>query len=305
MTPARQASVWPNAISINAVETATTKLYPFRPSTDSWYDSNAVKQVEDFGYTYAEVAGTRIPLADKTALKKTVVEKYPSAAFRFGQSLKGDPQAEAALLPKAKFIKREVKLDNSHQAPTADESVGTGSQSSAPHVLTSQSEQTQHVLAAAPENSHATVNVTPSVSEEVTPAQPSRLLKDLVKDGRYLEWLVNIKAEKHALGGTYSVGVFLGPADELEPDLWTFSPHYVGSFAPFGQGSETNCAKCKDAQRESLNVTGQIPLTIALMERYLVHVLPDMEVSTVSDYLVRNLHWRVRKVCEVLPNAKL
>lgn len=299
MTPARQASAWPNIISIQAIETATTKLYPFRPSTEAWYDSNAVKQVEDFGYTYEEIAGSRIPITDKTALKKKVIEKYPSAALRFRQSLDGIPQAEEALFPKARFLKREAKIDRAPAAPAADESTT---------VLKSQLEQPQNVLKAAAvavQDAAATVKDTIAAPKETdatlkdaAPAHTTRRLKDLVKDDRYLEWLVNIKAEKHALGGSYSVGVFLGAADEFEPALWEFSPHYVGAFAPFGQGAETSCAKCQDAQRDNLNVTGQIPLTLALMERYLVNILPDLDPQTVTRYLVENLHWRVRKVCD-------
>jgi tyrosinase len=144
-------------------------------------------------------------------------------------------------------------------------------------------------------------NIVKSVEGAPAPAAvtatASRKLKDLIPaDDKYLEWLVNIKAEKHALGGDYSVLIFLGPPDDTQPSQWQFSPLFVGAFYPFGQSKETGCANCQDAQRDHTNITGQIPLTLALMERYLVGIIPDMQNSTVVEYLKVNLHWRVRKV---------
>jgi hypothetical protein len=51
--------------------------------------------------------------------------------------------------------------------------------------------------------------------------------------------------------------------------LWPFSPNHVGTFATLGQGDQTACAKCQQGQADRTQVTGQIPLTLALTERYL------------------------------------
>jgi tyrosinase len=228
-------------------QTVLTKLYPFRPTPTTWYDSNTMKQTKDFGYYYPETAGTTYPIDEtaKTALRAKITALYPSPARLFVMSKKGLDGAEKTLLPKAEI----VKSVESESAPVA-----------------------------------------------VT-AATSRKLKDLIPaNDKYLEWLVNIKAEKHALGGDYSVFVFLGPPDDAKPSQWQFSPLYVGAFYPFGQSNETSCANCRDAQRDHTNITGQIPLTLALMERYLVDIIPDMQHSTVVEYLKVNLHWRVRKV---------
>lgn len=57
---------------------------------------------------------------------------------------------------------------------------------------------------------------------------------DLAPDNRYLEWMTNIKAQKHTLDGAYSVHVFLGPVDEENVALWPAAPTHVGTFAPLG-----------------------------------------------------------------------
>jgi tyrosinase len=117
-------------------------------------------------------------------------------------------------------------------------------------------------------------------------------LRDLAPKNTYLEWLVNVKALKHAINGALTVHVFLGPIEEDDVLLWPASPNHVGTFATFGQGPDTRCGLCKEDQAERMQVTGQIPLTLALVERYLPGILPDIRVGTVVPYLTRELHWR-------------
>lgn len=45
-----------------------------------------------------------------------------------------------------------------------------------------------------------------------------------------------------------------------------------------------------------MEVTGQIPLTLALTERYLAQMIPDLRAETVVPYMTKNLHWRVEAV---------
>ena len=40
----------------------------------------------------------------------------------------------------------------------------------------------------------------------------------------------------------------------------------------------------------------QIPLTIALIERYLAGIIDDLSEQSVVPYLTENLHWRVTQV---------
>ena len=126
------------------------------------------------------------------------------------------------------------------------------------------------------------------------PGKP--VLRDLAPENKYLEWITNIKAEKHTLDGGYSIHIFLGNQDESNVALWPASPTHVGTFSPLGQLSTTGCGKCQEDQRDHIQVTSQIPLTIALVERYLAGLIPDLSEESVVPYLTEHLHWRIAKV---------
>ena len=164
---------------------------------------------------------------------------------------------------------------------------------------------TKEEIPATVENFESLVQALPP-SEDLlrTSLQPSKpVLKDLAQDDKYLEWLTNISAEKHTLNGDYAVHVFLGPAQEQNTALWPSAPTHVGTFAPLGQPSDTGCGKCQADQRDQLQVTGQIPLTIALIERYLAGIIDDLSEQSVIPYLTEHLHWRVvQGDGTVLPN---
>jgi tyrosinase len=139
------------------------------------------------------------------------------------------------------------------------------------------------------------------LEKSLAPGKP--FLKALAPENEYLEWLVNIKAERHAMGGNFSVHIFLDAVQENDVALWPLSPHYVGSFVPFGQASETICESCKDQQEAHLEITSQIPLTIALVERYLAGLVENLREEIVVPYLTKNLHWRVESVS--IPSSSL
>ena len=132
------------------------------------------------------------------------------------------------------------------------------------------------------------------LEESLGPSEP--FIRDLAPDNKYLEWLVNLKAERHALNGAFIVHVFLGPAQEEQAYLWPVSPNQVGTFAVLGQPQDISCVKCLQDQHDHMQVTGQIPLTLALVERYFAEILPDLTEDTVVLYLTQNLHWRVAAV---------
>ena len=127
-----------------------------------------------------------------------------------------------------------------------------------------------------------------------------RDLRDLVIDNKYLEWLVDIKAEKHTNNGDFDVHVFLADPQDDNPALYIFNHNHVAAFSTLGQDSETGCEKCKVDQAERLEVTGQIPLTLALVERYQAGLIDGLTPEVVEPYLAQHLHWRV-----VTGNAQL
>jgi tyrosinase len=137
-------------------------------------------------------------------------------------------------------------------------------------------------------------NALPPIQVPSVQIPDGRSLVSLTKNNTYLEWLVNIKAQKHTLGGEYLVHIFLGPVQEDESTiLYSVSPYHVGTFSPLGQPEETKCGKCQKDQGARTEITGQIPLTIALVERYFAGVVHSLEEDDVITYLQKNLHWEV------------
>lgn len=55
----------------------------------------------------------------------------------------------------------------------------------------------------------------------------------------------------------------------------------------------SQCAKCQSGRAGRQQVTGQIPLTIALAERYFAGLLDSLDAHDVTEYLKVNLHWEV------------
>lgn len=126
-------------------------------------------------------------------------------------------------------------------------------------------------------------------------------IKDLVTNGKYLEWITNLKAQKHGLGGVFYVHVFLGEFERDNPSSWRSAPNSVGKFTVLGDTPDTGCGKCKTDRDSQLQITGQVPLTLALVERFLAHELDNLTPEKVVPYLQKNLHWRVTLVSNNLP----
>ena len=254
------------------VENIDTPLWPFRPdeekwSKNEWYTSRSVGNTEDFGYTYPETEGFSYPAtpSQKTKLLETIGNTYDSMAKHILQSKNGVRTAGKDLLPQAHIVK-QIEAE---RIPATAASL---------EKLASNIPERKTLL-----------------EESLKPSKP--FLRDLAPNNKYLEWITNIKAEKHTLGGRYTVHVFLGPADDgTDTALWPISPTHVGTFAPLGQPSTTGCGKCQADQRDRTQITGQIPLTIALAERYLAGIISDLGEESVKPYLTENLHWRVVKV---------
>lgn len=257
---------------INEVERPESFLYPFRPTETSWYDSKnamgptSVKRTEPFGYTYPETAGFQYPVSTtaRQALSRRIQSYYTNAPRMIRLSKARVQNAGDFLLPQARILK---KIAETHVPANHIEAAQITASLPAPEIM---------------------------LQESMAPGKP--FLRDLAPENKYLEWLVNVKAERHALGGNYSVHFFLNAVEENDVSMWHLSPNYVGSFVPFGQTGDTPCGNCKNQQDEHLEITGQILLTVALMERYLAQLIPDITEQTVVPYLTKNLHWRVESV---------
>lgn len=87
--------------------------------------------------------------------------------------------------------------------------------------------------------------------------------------------------------------IFLGDFTSSNSNLWPFDANHVGTFTVLGDSDDTGCEKCQTDQAANLQVTGQVPLTIALLERFLAGIVPSLSEDAIVPYLKENLHWRV------------
>jgi tyrosinase len=115
-------------------------------------------------------------------LTEIINEHYSNLPHFISLSKRRAETAGASLLPQAALLK---KLDETQVTANVTEMRRIDAELPEPQVLLQQS---------------------------LEPGKP--FLRDLAPNNKYLEWLVDIKAEKHALDGGVQVHVFLGPVQE-------------------------------------------------------------------------------------------
>ena len=196
----RQITSWGTFItSAGTAEDGKTPLAPFYKDNTNFWDSAGVRTTKIFGYAYPE---TRDWLYNSdTAYRASIVDNlkriYPEGSF-----------AELVRAEKA------GSEEPSRLLRSRAETLAQVSQAKAPS-------NTVTLLQVADQKSPPPEDVQPIAELAGNPiAVPSvqipdgRDLKKLVPSDKYLEWLVNIKAQKYVLGGDFTVHVFLGPVEE-------------------------------------------------------------------------------------------
>jgi tyrosinase len=120
-------------------------------------------------------------------------------------------------------------------------------------------------------------------------------MKRLCPEGRYNDWVVNIRTLKHGLGQTFRVIVFLGDFSP-SPSDWAGNAEYntVGRVTMLGRNSDTQCGKCQEDQENDLMIAGAVPLTSALLQDIAAGKLQSLEPKDVVPHLKTDLHWRVK-----------
>lgn len=121
----------------------------------------------------------------------------------------------------------------------------------------------------------------------------------LSSQGKYREYIANIRTQKNALSTSFFVHVFVGNYSS-HPCGWTYDPSLVGSHCVFTGGMDmdanaTECEQCGDGGTTA-DVTGAIPLTSTLLEHIKDGRLDSLDPECVDPYLKENLHWRVTLV---------
>ncbi|THZ10344.1 Di-copper centre-containing protein [Aureobasidium pullulans] len=110
-------------------------------------------------------------------------------------------------------------------------------------------------------------------------------------DDYHHEYICNIVSQKFAMNGSYAVYVFLGNVSSNSTEELQLAPNLVGTYSVFSNMPfEDNHMMNMD-----LKVTGTVPLTTSLLEKYENGELRSMLPTDVEPYLRKNLQWRVSK----------
>lgn len=267
---------------MRGIEKSTSPLVPFYRDNTNFWDSDTARYTSTFGYVYPETQNPqKLPGPDyRKAIVQELKRRYPAGSFAdlIRRDRAGSVAPARMLAARAQTLAQVTAV----KAPTSAATlIQLMSQTAPKPDLTAQTPAAQ------------VVQEVPKIEVPHVEIRKEEDLKKLVPADKYLEWLVNIKAEKHALDGKFTVHVFLGPVEETDPALYPISPNHVGTFSTFGSDRDTECDKCKEDQANDQQVTGQIPLTIALAERFFAHMVGSLQPNDVSPYLQENLHWRV------------
>ncbi|KAK6525138.1 hypothetical protein TWF694_005284 [Orbilia ellipsospora] len=110
----------------------------------------------------------------------------------------------------------------------------------------------------------------------------STVQHQILENGKYDEWIADIKVNNDALNGTFSVHAFLG-AFSTDTTAWPTDKSLVGThvvFTAVGGGM-------------SDLVSGTVPLTSALLNKVVTGELENLKPETVVPYLQNNLSLRV------------
>ncbi|KAF2807767.1 Di-copper centre-containing protein [Mytilinidion resinicola] len=127
------------------------------------------------------------------------------------------------------------------------------------------------------------------------PSNQKREASKVPKNGTDADqvYIAQIKAPKFALPGGYFVYVFVGeaPGDDSDPSCWNSHPNFAGSTAIWSS----------DNMKHTTNGTGMVntvvPLTWTLQKHKADGKVADLcEKDLVTEYLLKNLSWRVLSV---------
>jgi len=117
-------------------------------------------------------------------------------------------------------------------------------------------------------------------------------LAHLAPGGKYTEWVVNVRAQKHGLGQSYRVVVFLGDITD-DPADWDNEFNCVGRVSILGRSPDTQCGKCRVDNAHGLMVSGSVPLTSALLQDIVGGQISSLKPEDVEPHLRDQLKWKV------------
>lgn len=281
---------------VGTLETKTTALTPFWENSNAFWTSDGVRKTGTLGYAYPETQSWKFSTPDqyKANVRATIRKLYggSSLASILADSTPGNLSNSAKLIVPSKA---------SAQPAASKENVQPAKKSPAELLQPTSSKALKEPASVQQLKGSDQKPLRQAKPQHEEPkAEPKhesnpkhRDLTDLTTNGKYLEWIVNLRVEKHTLGGTFSVHIFLGEFERDDASAWRTTENKVGSFNVLGDGQNTGCDKCKSDRERQLVVTGQVPLTLALAERYLAGDLANLKPESVIPYLQTHLHWRI------------
>jgi tyrosinase len=109
----------------------------------------------------------------------------------------------------------------------------------------------------------------------------------LISNGRYREWIANIRVDKQALHGPFLIHLFL---DDMPSDsaTWAFADNLAGTMSVFA------APDMPGMNMRNVHISGTVPLTAELKERVLCGTLDSLEPQDIEPYLRKHLKVGIR-----------
>ncbi|KAJ7190769.1 photo-regulated tyrosinase [Mycena pura] len=247
-----------------------TDLTPFWHSQSSYWISTQTTKTSTLGYTYPEFNGLDMgnTAAVRTAIARAVNNLYGGGSFQ------GLPSAPAGVAVAAAQDAGSAGADPSQGAVSSSSSDEKPAQ---PHVAP------RSLLA------HKANTGNPGTELPQHPVSASVS----ANDGGYFDWATRIHVEKQAVGGSFSVLIFLGPVPD-DPREWRRSPSFVGGHHAFVNTATGQCANCRRQAAAHSVIEGFVHLNKAIA-RGLPAAHGSFDPAVVEPYLRQALSWRVQR----------
>ena len=263
------------------------------------------------GYTYSETQSN-----DAAVTRAAVMRLYGGTVFLFRALEVPAPGRADGVLVNADAITGDTTNSRVHSGPVEPSNAASGkpepeihlsmrhlAQATRKRITAPISEEAEsHSLATNIDAEHTHgIEAVPKLTNP--PPEPGSLAR-FAPNGKYTEWITNIHVQKHCLGQSFSIHVFLGAVPAAPADL-TLSPSKVGTFCAFAGGTESaggdadadgGCEKCKTDKAAELKITGVVLLTLPLAKAVVAGAIPDLSQDVVKAYLMENLSWRAARM---------
>ena len=265
-----------------------SSLTPFWSDPSSFHTSASARNTISFGYVYPETQSWKFTTTQQyqQSIRSTMNKLYGttlSVSGSINEASKGNP-----------VITRDLKSDENVKIFGAEPTDSQPVENSTHMGIT---EKLRSILPGISTPSHGDKNGSAVEHREETSDGHSLIdTSRIAPDGKYREWITNLRVKKHCLSGVFSIHIFLGtvPADIK---TWVTHENNVGTSSVLGSNPAiTNCEKCKTDAARDLVVTGVVPLTEVLLDMIAKGELRSLEPDDVVPYLTKNLHWRVTQV---------